>query len=77
MLDDRGPIMPGKRADLILVDGDPTPDISAIRKVAMVLTRGVAISPGHAELGVKPFVASEPTVVSLRPEPRGLEARRR
>ena len=37
VLDDRGVIMPGKRADLILVDGDPTKNISDIRKVALVI----------------------------------------
>ncbi len=56
-LDDRGSITPGKRADLILVDGDPTRDIAAIRQVALVLKGDVAYYPAeiHTELGVAPF----------------------
>ena len=42
VLDDRGIIAPGKRADLILVDGDPTQNISDIRKVALVIKGDVA-----------------------------------
>ena len=51
-------------ADLVLVDGDPTRDITDIRKVALVITRGYAISPTAVwkELGVKPFVDAEPEV---------------
>jgi hypothetical protein len=57
VLDDRGSITPGKRADLILVDGDPTTNISEIRKVALVLKNGTAYYPSeiHEALGVKPF----------------------
>ena len=64
---DRGRIAPGLLADLVLVDGDPTKDISAIRKVALVLTQGRAISPGavYSELGVKPFVTDEPVIKSV------------
>ncbi|MFD3790909.1 amidohydrolase family protein [Streptomyces cyaneofuscatus] len=40
-LTDRGRIAPGLRADLVLVDGDPTQDISACRAVADVWRRGV------------------------------------
>ena len=63
---DRGRIEPGLLADLVLVDGDPTKDIAAIRKVALVLTQGRIVSPGavYSELGVKPFVDSEPVVKS-------------
>jgi hypothetical protein len=63
---DRGRVEPGLLADLVLVDGDPTRDIAAIRKVALVLTQGRIVSPGavYSELGVKPFVASEPVVKS-------------
>jgi len=57
VLDDRGVIMPGKRADLILTDGDPTQNISDIRKVALVIKGDVAYYPDeiHETLGVKPF----------------------
>jgi len=57
VLDDRGSITPGKRADLILVDGDPTTNISDIRKVALVIKNGTAYYPSelYEALGVKPF----------------------
>lgn len=61
---ERGRIAPGMLADLVLVDGDPTKDISAIRKVALVVTRGYAISPSavYEALGVRPFVSNEPSL---------------
>ncbi|MBC7990404.1 MAG: amidohydrolase family protein [Luteimonas sp.] len=57
VLDDRGSIAAGKRADLILVDGDPTTNISDIRKVALVIKNGTAYYPSelYEALGVKPF----------------------
>ena len=57
VLDDRGSIEPGKRADLILVRGDPTTDIGAIRNVATVLMGDTLYYPGeiHRALGVVPF----------------------
>lgn len=42
-LDDRGRIAPGKRADLILVDGDPTQDIRATRAIHTVWKQGEPI----------------------------------
>jgi imidazolonepropionase-like amidohydrolase len=35
-----GTIEPGKRADLIILDGDPLQNISNIRKVRFVMTQG-------------------------------------
>jgi len=57
VLDDRGSVAVGKRADLILVDGDPTTNISDIRKVALVLKDGNAYYPSEIDtaLGIKPF----------------------
>jgi cytosine/adenosine deaminase-related metal-dependent hydrolase len=57
MLDDRGVVSPGRRADLILVDGDPTRNIADIRKVALVIKGEVAYYPSEVfeALGVKPF----------------------
>ena len=40
-LDDRGLIAPGKRADLLLVKGDPTQDITATRDIVSVWKLGV------------------------------------
>lgn len=57
VLDDRGVVMQGKRADLILVDGDPTRNISDIRKVALVVKGDRAYYPSEIDeaLGIKPF----------------------
>ena len=40
-LTDRGRIAPGLRADLLLVDGDPTTDITATGAIVDVWRRGV------------------------------------
>jgi imidazolonepropionase-like amidohydrolase len=42
-LDDRGRIAAGLRADLLLVDGDPTTDIVATRNIIAVWKNGVAL----------------------------------
>ena len=41
-LSDRGRIQSGMRADLLLVDGDPTTDIRATRKIVKIWKRGIA-----------------------------------
>jgi hypothetical protein len=53
---DLGSITPGKLADLILVDGDPTQNISDIRKTVVVIKDGVFYQPSelYNELGVTP-----------------------
>lgn len=59
-----GSIERGKRADLVLVDGDPVADIRAVRRVAMVFqslgteTRALAPSALYQSMGVLPFVPS-------------------
>ena len=57
--EDRGSVTVGKRADLILVDGDPTVNIADIRKVALVIKQGKAYYPSEIDeaLGIKPFAA--------------------
>jgi imidazolonepropionase-like amidohydrolase len=40
---DRGLIRPGLRADLVLVEGDPTHDILATRNIVAVWKKGVRI----------------------------------
>ena len=54
---DRGSIAVGKRADLILIDGDPTRDIADIRKVATVIKGDTIYYPSevYRELGIRPF----------------------
>ena len=42
-LADRGRIAPGLRADLVLVEGDPTTDVLATRKIVSVWKKGVAV----------------------------------
>lgn len=44
-LTDRGRIAPGLRADLLLVDGDPTTDISDTLNIRQVWRRGAALLP--------------------------------
>ena len=43
-LDDRGRIAPGLRADLLLVEGDPTVDITATRAIARIWKNGFAVA---------------------------------
>jgi imidazolonepropionase-like amidohydrolase len=40
-----GSIAPGKDADLLLVDGDPTKDIADLRKIRVVIVRGHVLDP--------------------------------
>jgi cytosine/adenosine deaminase-related metal-dependent hydrolase len=56
-LDRLGSIAPGKLADLILVEGDPTRDVSAVRRISLVMKEGVVFYPTeiYEATGVKPF----------------------
>jgi cytosine/adenosine deaminase-related metal-dependent hydrolase len=56
-LDRLGSITPGKLADLVVLDDDPTRDISAIRRIRLVMKEGVAYYPAeiHEATGIKPF----------------------
>ena len=53
-----GSIERGKRADLVLVDGDPVADIRAIRRVALVIKGDQALAPAelYQSMGILPFV---------------------
>jgi hypothetical protein len=62
-----GAIARGKLADLMLVEGDPTQDIGAIRKVRLVMKGGVVYYPEeiYRALGIAPFVpAARPVAAS-------------
>ncbi len=47
-LPDRGVIAPGRRADLVLLDGDPLADIGATRNIRRVWCGGVEVASAHA-----------------------------
>jgi hypothetical protein len=55
--DRTGSIARGKVADLVLVEGDPTRDISALRRTRLVIKSGVAYASAalYEALGVKAF----------------------
>lgn len=54
--DSLGSIEPGKLADLILIDGDPTINISEIRRVVTVIKDGRVYDPAaiYRALGIEP-----------------------
>ncbi len=54
-----GSVAVGKRADLILIDGDPTQDIRALRRVRMTIKSGIVYYPEeiHRAMGIRPFAA--------------------
>jgi imidazolonepropionase-like amidohydrolase len=51
-----GTVAPGKLADVILIDGDPTADIRNIRRVVLTVKDGAVYDPAklYGEIGVKP-----------------------
>jgi imidazolonepropionase-like amidohydrolase len=53
---DLGTVAPGKLADVILIDGDPTADIKNIRRVVLTVKDGLVYDPAklYGEIGVKP-----------------------
>jgi len=53
---DFGLVRPGKLADVVLIDGDPTRDISEVRKVALTVKDGVIYDPAELdrEMGIAP-----------------------
>jgi imidazolonepropionase-like amidohydrolase len=60
-LDDRGSIAEGRRADLVLVDGDPTTDITATRAIAGVWKEGVRADRSAYARAVAAAVAAQST----------------
>jgi hypothetical protein len=67
-LDRAGTIEVGKDADLILIDADPTRDISALRRIAMTMKGGTLFFPArvYEALGIRPF-APPPAVTEYKP----------
>lgn len=61
MDDELGSIEPGKFADLILVDGDPTSDISDIRRVVTVVKDERLCDPAaiYRALGIEPAAVNK------------------
>jgi imidazolonepropionase-like amidohydrolase len=57
-----GSVEPHKRADLILIDGDPTQNVSDIRRVSLVMKDGVVYFPAevYEALDVKRFADPPP-----------------
>jgi hypothetical protein len=64
MLGDRDTVERGKRADLILVDGDPTQNIADIRRISYVLKDGTGFSPAeiYEAFGIRRF--AEPPAIT-------------
>ena len=57
-----GTIARGKRADLLLVPGDPTRDVGLLRQARLVMKDGVVYYPGevHEAIGMRPFGSRPP-----------------
>jgi imidazolonepropionase-like amidohydrolase len=64
-----GLLKPGHPADLLLVPGDPTTDISVLRKVRLVMSRGATYFPEeiHRAIGIEPFASRPPMVQPASP----------
>ncbi len=65
-LDSLGSVEPGKFADLILVDGDPTANISDIRRVSLVMKAGNVYYPAelYEAVGITRFVDPPPITLA-------------
>jgi imidazolonepropionase-like amidohydrolase len=53
-LEDRGVIAPGKLADLLVVDGDPSKDIAAVDNIESVWRRGKKVADGKWLKSIRP-----------------------
>ena len=60
-----GTIQRGKRADLMLVPGDPTRNVGVIRQVRLVMKDGAVIFPDevHTAMQIRPFTTRPPVKV--------------
>ncbi|MFI2271272.1 amidohydrolase family protein [Catenuloplanes sp. NPDC020197] len=59
-LADRGVVGPGRRADLVLVDGDPTTDIHATARIRHVWIAGSRVVRDGGISGTRPPAAEAP-----------------
>jgi imidazolonepropionase-like amidohydrolase len=59
-VEDLGSIEKGKYADFFLVPGDPTEDLSELRRISMVVSDGVVYFPSeiYPWFGIRPFAAT-------------------
>jgi imidazolonepropionase-like amidohydrolase len=66
-----GSIAKGKLADFFLVPGDPTRDLKAIKKIAMVVKDGTFYYPSEAypKFGIEPFVPAPKVTLPAPPPP--------
>jgi hypothetical protein len=66
-----GSIEKGKRADFFLIPGDPTKDLKAIKRIAMVVKEGVFYYPSevYPKFGIKPFVDAPVVTAAKAAEP--------
>lgn len=72
-LSDRGSIAEGKRADLLLVNGDPTTDIRATRRIARIWKQGVPVDRGAYIAEIERTRAATDSA-GKQPEPSGSES---
>ena len=72
-LSDRGRIAPGLRADLVLVEGDPTTDIKATRRIAGVWKKGHPINRDAYRGEIRQRIAAAEKLKDAPPPP-GSEA---
>ncbi len=63
-LADRGRIAAGLRADLLLVDGDPTTNIKATRAIAGIWRNGIRVDRDAYARRLAPIIAAEGTPIS-------------
>ena len=54
--DDIGTVEPGKRADLVLMEGDPTRDVGAFRAIRLVFKDGIGYDSARLFASVKGWV---------------------
>lgn len=65
--DDLGSVAPNKRADLLIVDGDPSHNISHVRNVQLVTKDGRVVVDHRNPVPVQPSAARETELTGARP----------